>query len=275
MQNPLHTVTKAAPATRAPTRLPNAMLTRERLRVEHMRRHCQRLIASLPEGRIFGVDLRAACEGANRVVLSPLEDDDKVRIRDGRLLIVPDCFDALARSNRSVEDASLIAGLYILHELAHLPQGIGAYRTVAALRCVDEAALLQLDLGADHVAALATRLTGPRAMAEIKDLQGHSMCAFPVGPEHTPGARQRKARRMISLRADFWLRARGVLDDDNGYVCATFGPAGHHLFLTEQGNGADRLVMAVEGSAADRQADRQAQIAGIDRVLDRVLNAAA
>ncbi|MCA9544133.1 MAG: hypothetical protein KC613_07070 [Myxococcales bacterium] len=185
----------------------------------------------------------------------------------------------IAQAAASDEDAGLDAALYVLHELAHLPQGIGDYAVVQRLRAIDEGLVLDMDLAADHFAALVVAQMGWAELARLKDRQGRGLCNYPVGPDHAPAARLRKARRVVSLRADCLLRQRGLLASGAGYVSAAFGSE-RGLAVVEMGRGVSTLLACAELSpraqavllgAADRAADVRAATARLDAVLYRLL----
>ena len=186
-------------------RQPQSHITREASRLRHLQQACERAREALSSGPVFGLDLNLACGPSRRVRFAWLESDDKVQVTEDAILVHADCPERLARGRRDVESAGTLAALYFVHELAHLPQGIGDYSTVRRLRSVDEEALLHLDLAADHVAALVLQRVTGRPLAELKELQAVSLCGFPSGLSHSPEARARKARRMVSVCADALL----------------------------------------------------------------------
>lgn len=252
-------------------------------RVVLMTRAVAGLLARLPE-RLFGVDCAAVLAGATQVRAARLRDEDKVRVTGHELLVERACLEDIARHAESDEVAAVHAQIYVLHELAHLPQGIGAYATVTALHALGEDEILDLDLAADHFAALAVSLVERRSIVELKALQSQSLCAYPVTRSHTPAARLRKARRAVSLRADVALRRHGLLGDADGYVVANFGAPDAPLALMVRGQGATRLIptsplsaadTAQLHAAADASDDPHGTLDHLDAVLDRALRPAA
>ncbi len=244
---------------------------------------CGRALRDLPDGPTFGVDLRALCGGATTVLAARLDRDDKVRVEADRVLVHTDCVESLAAGPLPLAMAERLAVLYLLHELAHLPQGIGDYAAVKALRERDETLVLQLDLAADHVAALALKHIEPNlGFADIKALQSRGLCDFPATKNHAPAARLRKARRMVSVCADVLLRRRGVLGDADGYVEASFGRGDASLALMQRGAGADRLLglakldvptLTALACAADQSQEPAAHVARLEQVVGRLVDA--
>jgi hypothetical protein len=259
----------------ATRKLPPAVRPATAARLEAMLALCRRVLRTLPEGPVFGVDLRAVCGDARDVRARPLSDDDKVRIGHDTVEVELACFEAIAAGPGDIATCARVGALYLVHELAHWPQGIGEYATVRRLRALDESAVLQLDLAADHVAALVVRAVSPEAgLLELKELQGQSLCGYPAGTDHAPAARHRKARRMASLRADVCARRAGLARD--GFVVAWFAPSANHVALTEEGDGATRLLALAPLDVADLDvlcaaADPGAEIAAVDHILGGVL----
>jgi hypothetical protein len=126
-------------------------------------------------GPLFGLDLEATIGEADTVVLADLPNNDKVQVVGNTIYLLQGPIEDIARCHISAEEARAWAILYFVHELAHLPQGIGDYASVVALRAISEEALLRLDLVADHVAALAyQRITGAPLTA-IKAMLEHTI----------------------------------------------------------------------------------------------------
>ncbi|MGK0359993.1 MAG: hypothetical protein ACI9U2_002299 [Bradymonadia bacterium] len=258
-----------------------ASRTPDARRIQRMARASSEALRVLPE-RLFGIALGPVLNGATRVRPAPLSNDDKVRVFDGEVRVEQRCFDCIARTAKTDDQAQTEAAMYVLHELAHIPQGIGDYAVVKALRTINEEDILDLDLAADHFAALAiARMDGPLGLIDLKNMQGRSLCSYPVGGVHSRAARLRKARRVVSLRADVLLRGAGMIRPDAGYLVAAFANTSADLALFERGCGAARLVdrsvldakdMLSLAAAADPAEDDQAAIARVDAVLERAFS---
>lgn len=260
------------------SRLPMASATREQMRLSQFRAACEAALARLGDGPVFGLDLAKVCGTAKRVKFTDLDMDDKVRVTPDAVLVHAECPERLARGRRDPESAAQLAVLYFVHELAHLPQGIGAYPTVRGLRAVDEHTLLHLDLAADHAAAIALMRVSALSLAEVKHLQAASLCGFPAGPSHSPAARLRKARRAVSLCADALL----CIEDGSAdrFVVASFLPGETGLALHTHGGGATCLVrygnldgneVSRLAAAADAASHDGARAAEVSEILRRVI----
>lgn len=120
--------------------------------------------------------------------------------------------------------------LCVAHEVAHLAQGIGDKQHVQELHAADgEETLLQVDLEADHAAAVFVRaLTGTSLVTLKQDSLG-MLRAFPANIRHFPGAAQRKARRAVALAVDIAARNRGLVNTEDEFAFAHWtrggGPA--------------------------------------------------
>lgn len=262
------------PAHRPHSRLPMGTVTREPRRMAQFAESCERILAVPLDGPTFGLDFRVVCDGARRVEFQPLDLDDKVRIATGVIQIHDAYARSLAGGDVSLEVASLRISLFFVHELAHLPQGLGAYPTVGAVRAVDEGELLHLDLAADHVAVLSVQRAGLHTLAEVKRFQAQSLGGFPVAPSHSPVARHRKARRSVSLCADALENERSA--EEGGHVSASFLPQAQHLLLTTHGAGAPKALHAFTVSpevvtrpcaAADRRSSGGSSVAETTEAL--------
>lgn len=96
---------------------------------------------------------------------------------------------------------------------------------------------MHVDLGADHVAAIATSgAVAEFGLMYLKDVNGRSLAAFPTEAHHTTAARSRKAHRLVGARLDFLAREVGVLPRDaDEYAFAEYGPAGGIMILMRSG----------------------------------------
>jgi hypothetical protein len=169
---------------------------------------------------LYGVKIRDLLGSVRSFEYAALSNEDKVVIKGDRVILdneyVSKVYDPADERRRA--DAIL----YVLHELVHHAQGIGAKTTVRQLRrSGGEQSLLHADLTADHVAAFLLRHLAPQwSIAFLKDVQGTSLASFPVTDRHSPPAQQRKRLRLLALRADFWARRLGKLSErpGTGYV---------------------------------------------------------
>ena len=109
-----------------------------------------------------------------------------------------------------------------------------------------EDALLDLDLGADHVSALVLAELHHVDLETIKALQLRGLCGFPVTAAHTQAARRRKARRVVSLVAEAML---GFAADDR-YLMADFSETACEFALLSRGTGPARLLTVATLSMA-------------------------
>jgi hypothetical protein len=127
-----------------------------------------------------------------------------------------------------------LSAMYLLHELVHVAQRLVSKQMMLEVRAAGaETTLQHLDLAADHAAACLAHDAVPRwKLSWLKELQGSSLTAYPVGPFHTLGSRARKALRLVSLRLDFLAReGRWLLAKEAGdaYLFVDHGPAGGQL----------------------------------------------
>ena len=231
-------------------RLGLARLDAQSYRIAAMRARSEAALLAACHSPVMGIDFAAICGAARRVEFAALLNDDKVCLTPESVVVHDQCARALAAGSESPEDAELLCALYVVHELAHLPQGIGPYSVVRDLRSLGEDALLDLDLGADHVAALVVSRAKGTQLSAVKALQLRGLCSFPVTAEHTPEARRRKARRVVSLVAESML---GLARDDS-YLCADFSPTSPVLSLIRRGAGLTRVVATatLDSAATER-----------------------
>lgn len=232
------------------------------------------------EAPVFGVDLSRAFGGATRVEFGALPDEDKILIRDGVVTMDRKPVDQMLRLLVMDRAAKLaLATIYFVHELVHVVQGVGDKTRVASLRSTGaETTLMHVDLGADHVAALAVASAFPKwDVTWLKDLQGRSLVAFPVSPYNTAGGQARKAQRLIGLRLDYLARTTGDSKASlgDGYAFADYGPAGGAFLVMVSGPpvgliGMSSLSPSDAGMFADAanaglDAERLARIDGVLR----------
>lgn len=243
-----------------------AMLERVRLELERF--------VNLPwRHPVCGLDLRGLLTGCRSVSFDVLPGGDKARIEPPNLVFDRDSIIGLLKALPPSD--GLLGGLvYALHELVHLPQGLQKMRTVTQLRVAGaETTLLHLDLAADHVTALLLKELYPaRTLADLKRFEGELLALFPIGRFHTPGATERKMRRLVSLRADFILRRERLISDEMGYIFVELGVGrGPIAFLA---SGPPYQVLFVgETMATDRLRDaaRTMAIADVDSFIESAL----
>lgn len=189
----------------------------------------------------FGVDLPSLLGSARDIAFARLSADDKVQVSGDTLLVdlgYPAMLAGQARWDAEEKDALLV--LYVVHELVHIHQGIGAKSRVQALREAGaESALMHVDLAADHVAALlAAQVVRRWPLRWLKDLQGRALADFPVGATHPSGSRARKAARLVGVRVDWLVRQHELVPQSRlgqGYAFAEYGPAGGKLLVLVSG----------------------------------------
>ncbi len=181
-----------------------------------------------------------------KVEFDLLEDDDKVVLDGFRLVVDPRPLQSLKRALATSvafqrHSPQLAALLYVLHELVHIPQGIGSMSTVRALRTAGgERELLQLDLAADHAAAsMVASARQHLSLAALKEIQAAGLTAFPVDRTHGAAARRRKARRQLSVLCDAMVRRhRAVAARDlppDAYVSVCYRSCRGQLILLRHG----------------------------------------
>lgn len=202
---------------------------------------------------VFHALLRPLWEGVTAVRLKPLRQGRKV-LREGDVLWLDQ--DYCSQTYVAGDELSLVlCTLYFLHESLHLSQGMAEKETIRALRATGaEDTLMMVDLAADHAAVLlATSVRRGWSLQWLKELQGRSLAAFPVGPAHTPGARRRKCRRLAALRVDAQARRLRLLVDPRGAggpLWLEFSPEGGALVVM-QGAPLPRVLMTATLSAAE------------------------
>jgi hypothetical protein len=232
---------------------------------------------------VCGFDLQATAQGATRVAADDLPDERAFIVRGDAVVVSRG---ALRRLHETFEgDASrqhAIAALYAVHEMVHDFQGIAGKGEVARVRFAGaESALMHIDLGADHVAALVVHRAFPEwSLDWLKDVQGLSLRGFPADKRNPPFSRLRKTLRLVGLRADLLMRREGIGQDvmrDESYGFADFAPGGGPVaFLVNRPpfvvvrvgsltpTDARVLFDAVEGT--------ESRISSVDNVLRRALN---
>lgn len=202
--------------------------------------HLREVLNGRWDERTFGVDPSRLLGSAREVVFTALSSEDKVRIVDDALLIDMAYPLHLAGAGWTDEEQLALLTLYVLHELIHVGQGVGAKTAVQAIREAGaELSLMHIDLAADHAAALLTAVAVRRWHIHwLKELQGRSLVDFPVGPTHPSGSRARKAARLVGVRLDWMVRALEVVSPEvlgDSYAFAEFGPGGGQLLVLVSG----------------------------------------
>ncbi|MEM7158135.1 MAG: hypothetical protein AAF799_35160 [Myxococcota bacterium] len=230
--------------------------------------------------RHHGIPIGELLGGRSIIAFEELDQDDKIRLERDRIVIDPEFHARVLSAPTDPERAVALCALYFVHELIHLPQGIGSFATVQDVRSTGaEMTLMHLDLGADHCACLLVAEAFPTwDLLWLKDVTGRSLTEFPAGRFTTQAARYRKAARLVSIRLDYLARSSGVVarcDIGDGYLFADYGPAGGHLLVLSSS-----LPMGLVGSArlepkeADvlwSAADPPGRIDEVDAVLKRAL----
>lgn len=178
-----------------------------------------RFLNRLPK-KICGIPLARITGSARQVKVERLTNNDKVRLNNEEIVL--DSRFVATSYHYSEERSRAACVLYFLHELLHVAQGIGAKATVRAMRSAGaEHTLLHYDLQTDHLAAkLLHRMEPTWSVAFLKDVQGYALTAFPTTRKHKEAAQRRKRLRMLSIRADYWARRLGLLQEDqhDGYL---------------------------------------------------------
>jgi hypothetical protein len=213
--------------------LPTANVRRD---AEWCRSTVQAWLDAVDSEPIEGVLFRKLMPHVREVVLADQGEHDSVRI-DGEQLFVDRS--ALARAlDGPFTDKELhaIAVLYVVHELVHREQHVGGVEHVRRIRAAGgETTLLHIDLAADHVAAKSVaRAFKSWTFEWLRELQGRSVAAFPTGPLHTMPSRVRKARRLVSLRADLLIRP--CVEPFSGYVFVDHSPLPGPIFALSSGS---------------------------------------
>jgi hypothetical protein len=149
-------------------------------------------------------------QGIAEIALDPLDREDKVRIDGSRLCVDPGYPRRLWPQPAAERQRRFV--LYVVHEVAHIAQGIDDKQRVHELHAAEgEEALLRLDLDADHAAARLGAVYLHEDLVKLKRTQLASLRAFPLGLEHRPAERHRKSRRAASLAVDIAAREREVI----------------------------------------------------------------
>jgi hypothetical protein len=192
----------------------------------------------IPTDRVAGLsglsrEIAKLLRDVGAIELADLPGDDKVRIDGGRLLVHREYPELLAR-RRSAKRCFHRCALYVAHEVAHLAQGIGDKRRVVELRASEgEDTLLQVDLQADHAAAVFVAAILDEPLVALKQDSLEMLGAFPAGLGHSPGATLRKARRAVALAADVVGRRHDILqrDDEFAFVLWTRGGSAAGVYV--------------------------------------------
>jgi hypothetical protein len=202
---------------------------------------------------VFGVSADHLFRGATTVRFGRLDDDLLVDVQADCLIVTPDYARTLASSGRSLEEQQALLAIYAVHELVHHLQRVGQKEAVTRLRETgNEHALMHLDLGADHAAALVVSAAIPRwGLLWLKDVQGRSILDFPTSPTHPYGSRMRKAARLVGLRLDYLMRTqRPDLPLGEGYAYAAFGATAGPFQVLSSG---PLTGIVVEATATEEQ----------------------
>jgi hypothetical protein len=232
---------------------------------------------------VFGIDVRALFAGVTSVVF---QDDasEQVSMRGSTMTLSPNYYRDIHRRRGPSEEARALCMLYFVHELLHIPQGIGEFQTVQQLRAVGaELTLMHLDLTADHAAILMVNRAVPRwLIVWLERLVLGSLESFPASSFHTQAARYRKAVRLVSARVDLLAREQQRVGQNAwGYLFVDFAPAGGGLFILAYGPPL-RVLAQVEISADEARLLNDAatpstggvqHFGKIDGILERALAA--
>lgn len=229
-----------------------------------------------------GVDMARLLADIHQVEFENLDSEDKVRLKPPQLLVARGPLARFLSADPDPDRCMRCALLYVLHELIHLAQGIGHKDTVLQMKRAGEYALLHMDLSADHAAAVVLAEAVPRyRLLALKDLAGRMLERFPVGLFHASTAAERKAVRLVSVRADYLARREGWVDDRalrDSYLFVDYPPGEGTLALMANTNPVS-VVKAVELSAPDAIALSNAarppiDIDATDRLILRLFAAA-
>ncbi|MCB9610198.1 MAG: hypothetical protein H6716_26660 [Polyangiaceae bacterium] len=230
---------------------------------------------------VFGVDIGGLIHGVDRVVLGRLENDRKIRIDGGTIVVdAGDYFEKLCAEGRTIERVRQLALLWFVHELVHVDQGMADLEVVRDLRATGgETNLLHLDLAADHIATLAVSRSRPEwDLIALKDLAGQSLSGYPSSRFHTEASRYRKATRLVSSRADVVARRAEIEISGDGYFFVEFGATGGKLILLNSGPPPRIVGRAANVDSSDvevllRAAEPGAELARIDEILKTAVSA--
>ena len=169
--------------------------------------------------------LSALLSNVQRGRIVKLQNDDLALITHGELILDDSYLLTLLDSNLPQNTKDLRFLLYAVHELLHYSHGIEIKERVRAVKSVSQDLLLKFDLEADHMAAMViTRYLKHISLAEVKNEQGHSLLDFPVNAHHTLSSRSRKAKRLVSLRADYLLTdlLNSNYESKSGYISVEY-----------------------------------------------------
>jgi hypothetical protein len=182
---------------------------------------------------------------------------------DGKTLRVDDEFPRRLFARGATDKAMLGSILYVTHEVAHIAQGFAGMDVVAQARAVGaETTILQIDLAADHTAALIARRILPSVDLEhAKDVNSRGQLTFPVGNFHTEASRQRKAVRFASARFDLVARRHWRdAESEQGFFMLDFSPGGRTCLAFFSG----RSLRLVSRPLALTDAQRNALVTAVD-----------
>lgn len=216
-----------------------------------------------------------------RVAYACLDGEDKTRVQGDLLEVDRAAIAQLASLEMSLEEQIVVGVQYVLHEAIHLQQGIGDKAAVTRLRQTGaESTLMQLDLAADHLAAIVAADGLGSSLLTLKELQGRSLMAYPTNSTHTIAARARKANRLVGLRLDYLARRSGLLSEAaDEHVFADFGPAGGSLAILATGPPLRLVAMTtIDRKSAEllmTAADPSRHLAEVDAILASALERAS
>lgn len=218
---------------------------------------------------------------AKRVEWAKLDGDESLELRGETLVVNRGDVAALAVARLSDDELIASGALYIVHEFLHRYQQIGGPTAVRVVRQAHaETTLMHLDLGADHWAAVLLHRVRTRwGLTALKDVQGRTLPAFPVGARHTTAARSRKARRLVALRLDALVRefAPTAVSDDE-YVFAEYGPTGGPFVIFASGQLWRRIGTASlhpqDAKTMFNAADAAVLVEDVDRALRSIVQTA-
>jgi hypothetical protein len=180
---------------------------------------------------VSGFSLKKAVWGADRVKVVDLRDELAFVVDGDTLAISKAAIEELCGVSEDPEVQRALGVLYAVHEVVHDFQGIAAKNRVSEVRFAGaESALMHIDLGADHVAAVVTASIFPEwDLLWLKDWQGKSIRSFPATPRNPPCSRIRKTLRLVGLRMDLALRKLNIGGENltaESYGFADFAPSG-------------------------------------------------
>lgn len=165
----------------------------------------------------LAADIAALLRPISRIELRALTEEAKVALDGGVLYVHPDYPLQLARGR--ARRSKQRCWLYVAHEVAHLAQGVGDKERVIELHASEgEETILQIDLEADHAAALFVAAVADESLEALKADSLAMLDDFPASRKHAPGAVQRKARRSVAIAVDLRARALGVIVSPETYA---------------------------------------------------------